>query len=177
MDKKIAELEALLFQYGEPIEFKKIAKLLKLNEEEAKDLVDVFGEKLRQSGERGLALLRQEDKVQLVTKPDFQHLNEEFIKEEFREELTPASLEALAIIAYLGPIPRSTIDFIRGVNSSFILRSLLVRGLILREPNRQKRNVYDYRISFDFLKHIGLTKQSELPEYEKYKSLLQRFEI
>ena len=55
-----------------------------------------------------------------------------FVKEELTEDLTPASLETLSIVAYLGPISRVRIEYLRGVNSSVILRSLMIRGLIER---------------------------------------------
>ncbi len=175
--RKLAELEAFLFHYGEAAEIKKIAKILKLKEKEAADLVDFLEKNLRETENRGLTLLRQDNRVQLVTKPDFEDINKELIKEEFREELSPASLETLSIIAYLGPVSRATVDFVRGVNSSFILRSLLVRGLVEREPNSERRNVYDYRVSFDFLRHIGLGRQEDLPEYDKYKDIIQKFTV
>ena len=173
--RKLAELEAFLFHYGEAAEIKKIAKILKLKEKEAADLVDFLEKNLREAESRGLMILKQNNRVQLVTKPDFEDINKELIKEEFREELSPASLETLSIIAYLGPVSRATVDFVRGVNSSFILRSLLVRGLVEREPNPERRNVYDYRVSFEFLRHIGLGRQEDLPEYDKYKDIIQKF--
>lgn len=173
--KKSAELEALLFTYGEPIEIKKIAKLLKLRENAAADLVNELTASL--AGEaRGLVLLKDGEKIQLATKPEFQKINETLIKEEFREELTPAALETLSVIAYLGPTPRSMVDYVRGVNSSFILRSLLVRGLIDREVNESRKNVYEYRVSLEFLKHLGLNAKEELPEFEKYRNILTSFE-
>ncbi len=173
--RKLAELEAFLFHYGEPAELKKIAKVLKLKEREAAELVDLLEKNLKEADDRGFMLLRHNNRVQLTTKPDFDDINKELIKEEFREELSPASLETLSIIAYLGPVSRATVDFVRGVNSSFIMRSLLVRGLIEREPNPERRNVYDYRVSFDFLRHIGLGRQEDLPEYDKYKDIIQKF--
>ncbi|MFH0712835.1 MAG: SMC-Scp complex subunit ScpB [Candidatus Jorgensenbacteria bacterium] len=175
--QKLAELEAFLFHYGEAVEIKKIAKILKLKENEVADLVNFLENNLKETAGRGLTLLRQESRVQLVTKPEFENINKELIKEEFREELSPASLETLSIIAYLGPVSRATVDFVRGVNSSFILRSLLVRGLVEREPNPERRNVYDYRVSFDFLRHIGLGRQEDLPEYDKYKDIIQKFTL
>ena len=175
--KKLAELEALLFHYGEPIAVKKIVKLLGIKEVECKELLDGLEQRLKRDPDRGLMLLRQEARVQLATKPEFKNINENLIREEFREELSPASLETLSIIAYAGPIPRLMIDYVRGVNSSFTLRSLLMRGLVEREPDPKRKNAYEYRISFDFLKHIGLSKREELPEYEKYKDILQKFDM
>ncbi len=172
-----AALEALLFHYGEPIAIKNIAKFLNLKKEACESTIDEYGKKLEENPERGLILLKKEDKIQLVTKPEFKEIAQKLIEEEFKQELSPASLETLTIIAYLGPIPRATIDYIRGVNSSFTLRNLYLRGLVERNIKEGKGNIYYYRASFDFLKHMGLTKQEELPEYEKYKNILESFEI
>ena len=58
------------------------------------------------------------------------------VNSEFDSELSKASLETLSIIIYKNTASRAEIDYIRGVNSSFILRNLLVRGLIEREAQR-----------------------------------------
>lgn|SRR3989344_7018532 len=174
---KEAALEALLFHYGEPINVKNAAKLLNLKKEECEKIIYEYEKKLKENPERGLTLLKKEDKIQLVTKPELREIAQKLIEEEFKQELSPASLETLTIIAYLGPIPRSTIDYIRGVNSSFILRNLYLRGLVERNIEEGKGNLYYYQTSFDFLKHMGLTKQEELPEYQKYKNVLESFEI
>ena len=72
-----------------------------------------------------------------------------------------------------GPSPE--IDYVRGVNSSFILRNLLLRGLIERREEK-KGALYQYEASFDFLKHLGLRKVKDLPEYETYRGMLTRFQ-
>lgn len=172
-----AKLEAILFQYGEPMSIKKITKLLDMEQSDFEKRLSEWNRILDESPARGLTLMQKEDKIQLVTKPNLHSLMQKLIHEEFREELTPAGIETLAVIAYLGPIPKSTIDYIRGVNSSFTLRNLLVRGLIERQIMSEKSNVYHYRITFDFLKHMGLKRAEELPEYEKYSNLLKEFEF
>jgi len=174
--KKIAGLETLLFYYGESLKIKKIAEILDLKENECNELVSQLAEDLKNDDKRGLLLIKNDDKVQLATKPEFQEINQRFVKEEFKEQLTPTALETLSIVAYLGPIPRMTIDFIRGVNSSFTLRNLMMRGLIERNP-LGKGNIYHYQISFDFLKHIGLDNREKLPDFEKYKNILKQYEI
>lgn len=176
-EEKIAALEALLFQYGEQIQIKKISSLLGLKEDECKNLIDAFSESLSKEERRGLMLLVNGNFIQLVTKPIFQFINEKITQEEFRSELTPAGLETLSIIAYLGPIPRSTIDYVRGVNSSFTLRNLLVRGLIEREQSAERKNMYEYYVSSNFLKHIGVASVNNLPEYQKYKDILTKVEF
>jgi segregation and condensation protein B len=160
--KIIAALEAILFSYGEPMEIKKISGLLKTGEDETKQAIEEL-QKIIESEERGLRLLFQDDKVQLATKPEFSGFLEEFIKEEFKENLTPAALETLSLIAYLGPVTRAKIDYFRGVNSSFTIRNLMIRGLVERVEGS-----YQYQASIDLIKHLGLSKMEELPEYERF---------
>lgn len=171
--KNAAALEALLFIYGEPITAAKAQSILRLNEEEFKAALDCLSEQLKDFG-RGLSLLFIEDKIQLGTKTDFSAFLEQVIKEETRESLTPAALETLSLIAYGGPMPRSAIDYLRGVNSSFILRNLLVRGLVERAADPKKANVYLYQISFDFLKHMNLSQADVLPDYQKQRDILKQ---
>lgn len=173
MDNKnlVSKLEALLFIYGEPIEVRKMAKILNLKDSDIKDGLTLLEEELKKE-ERGLMLVQDKNKVQLVTKPEFSKILEDITKQEFTEALTPASLETLAIVAYAGPITRADLEYIRGVNSSFTLRALLMRGLVERETDPKRANAYLYRASFELLRHLGFSKNSELPEYEKYKSLV-----
>ena len=170
-----AALESLLFVYGEPMALKRIAGFLEVKPEDLEEIINSFEIQLKTDESRGLMMSRVGDQIQLVTKPDFHKLGEKIIKEEVKENLTPASLETLSIVAYNGPIPRSLVDYLRGVNSSYILRNLLVRGLIERYPDPQRPYVYLYNVSFDFLKHLGLAKQEELPEYQKFKGLVEKF--
>lgn len=170
MEPKLAALEALLFVHGEPLPLKKIAALLKVPPGEVPQLVAAFKEKLEAS-DRGLALIGDQNAVQLVTKPALAPVIQDFVKQELTEDLTPASLEALSLIAYLGPLPRARLDYLRGVNSSFILRNLMMRGLVERNPDPEKPAVMLYRATIDLWKHLGVEGQDRLPEYEKFKTL------
>ncbi|MEK9186135.1 MAG: SMC-Scp complex subunit ScpB [Patescibacteria group bacterium] len=162
-------LEALLFIYGEPLPFKKIAKTLNVKEEEVQEAVKKLQDSLRESG---LWLVSDEEKVQLTTRPEFAKLLEQMIKEELKEDLSPASLETLSIIAYSSPVSRAELDYVRGVNSSFILRSLLLRGLIERELDPKRGNAFIYRPSLEFLKFMGIASANDLPEFEKLSKLI-----
>lgn len=174
MTNIIAQIEALLFYYGEPIEIKKIAEILKIEIDACEQALVELEKNLLESETRGLLLLRKEKKIQLITKPELKHIGESIIKDEFREQLTPAALETLSLIAYLGPVPRATVDYIRGVNSSFTIRSLVMRGLV--ERGDEKGASFHYRITERFLKHMGLTSVEQMPEYAKYKETLRRYE-
>ena len=175
LDKNLSALEALLFIYGEPLSFKKIAAVLNIPEGDIGVLVEEMKKRLEEAA-RGLQLISDRDKVQLATKPEFNNILEEFVKEELTEELSPASLEALAIVAYLGPISRAKIEYLRGVNSMVILRSLMMRGLVERFPDPEHASSYLYQPTFDLMKHLGVAERGHLPEYTKFQELLKVFE-
>lgn len=168
----LGQLEALLFIYGEAMSYKKIAQTLKIKESEVQDLVTTLETNLAAEN-RGLSLLVDQNKIQLTTKGQFQNITEEIIKEEVNEALTPAALEAAAIVTYAGPISRAELDYIRGVNSTFTLRNLLIRGLIERAPDPKRANAFVYSPSFEFLRHLGINKREALPEYSKFRELIK----
>lgn len=168
-----AKLEALLFYYGEPISLSVVAKMLKITEEECSDAVLKFEQALKQSNERGFIILHKGNAIQLATKPELKEIGETIIKDEFRESLTPAALETLALVGYLGPVTRATVDYIRGVNSSYSMRNLSMRGLV--ERGEEKGTSFRYSVTQEFLKHMGLSDVRELPEYERYHTLLETF--
>ena len=172
------EIEVLLFAYGEAMTPEKISKVLSEVNNRKVIVDDVAGARrvldARLSREEsGLSLMQSSEGVQLGTKPFGKEIIQHLTKAELNENLTPAAVETLSIIAYIGPVPRSTIDYIRGVNSSFILRTLLIRGLIDREPDPLRAQSYCYSASLQFLKHIGLSKTGELPEYEAFKEAVK----
>ena len=175
LEEKLARLEALLFVHGEPLQLKKIQAVLGLKKDEADVVIGEFRKKL-DAGERGLTLVYDKEKVQLTTKPEFSKVLESFIKEELSLDLTPASLEALSIVAYFGPITRNRLEYLRGVNSVFILRILMLRGLIERFPSAEYPNAFLYQPTFNLIKHLGLRRKEDLPDYEKFQLLLKTFE-
>ncbi|MCL5017491.1 MAG: SMC-Scp complex subunit ScpB [Patescibacteria group bacterium] len=168
----LAKIEAVLFAYGEPISLEKLAKILNIDKASLEISLDNLITELNGKN-RGLMLVKNNGKIQLATKPDLTKLLEDIVKQEFTEDLTPAALETLSIIAYAGPVSRADIEYIRGVNSSFTVRNLLLRGLIERTTDPKRANAYIYNISFDLIKKLGLSKIEELPEYEKYKQLVK----
>ena len=102
----------------------------------------------------------------LATSPQFSEFFRDLAREEQTKDLGKAGLETLAIVLYQGPVSKNKIEYIRGVNSSFVLRTLLIRGLIERVPNPEDQRSYLYRPTFDALAHVGVTKVEDLPDYE-----------
>ncbi len=175
LTKYLAALEALLFVHGEPLAHKKIEAVLGLQKGDAETLLHELAKRLEDPA-RGIALIMDREKAQLATKPAWSRIVEDFVKEEIAEDLTPASLEALAIIAYLGPLSRAKLEYLRGVNSIVILRSLMIRGLIERSPDPEHPAGFLYRPTFDLMKHLGIAKEEELPEFAKFRELLKIFD-
>jgi len=167
-------IEALLFLFGEPVKFKKLAEILETKPKEIKDAVFALSESLN-ADDRGLHIVVSDDLVQITTKPSLNPLLSKIAQEELDSNLTPASMETLAIVAYLGPCRRSLVEHIRGVNSSFILRSLIIRGLVERKPDPKRTNTFLYQVTMDFLRHMGVGSSEELPEYERYKEFEELF--
>lgn len=166
------KIEAVLFVKGEPVDRGALARLLSVNEPELKEALD----ELRAAfAERGVRIVENGSMVSLRTAPKVSDIVERIMKEETDKELTKAALETLSIVLYQGPIDRSQIDFIRGVNSSFILRNLMVRGLVERTVDPVDRRTFLYNPSIDLLSHMGITKIEDLPEFETVKEKIQSF--
>ena len=156
------------------MDVKRIAKILQVDEQKVRDAVSVL-ETEYGADTWGLQLVQHGEKVQLVTKPALSGIAQTIIQEEMQESLTGAAAETLALIAYSGPLSRAQIDYIRGVNSSFIIRSLLMRGLIDRSQDPQRHNAYIYTMSIDLLKKLGLQSTQQLPEYASYHEYMKNF--
>jgi segregation and condensation protein B len=124
---------------------------------------------------RGLTLVQTDTEVMLGTSKELSPLIEQLTKEELSRDLGKAGLETLSIVLYQGPISRADIDYIRGVNSQFILRNLLIRGLVERIDNPKDARSFLYKTTLDLLAHIGVSKVEELPEYNKVRSDIEAF--
>jgi segregation and condensation protein B len=164
-----SQLEGILFFKGEPVSIKELGKILSVGE-------DIIEEGLRSlvttlEG-RGLTLLRNEQSVMLGTSKELGVLLETLRKDELSKELTKSSLETLAIILYKKGTTRSEIDYIRGVNSSFILRNLLVRGLIEKRIDTEDSRRYVYMPTFQALEYMGITDIDMMPDAEKVRNIL-----
>lgn len=169
-----SQLEALLFWKGEPVEKKKVLSSLSCSKEELETALAALQNNLAQ---RGLRIMVNGDEIEMRTAPEASALIEKLTKEELVRDLGKAGLETLSIILYKGPVKRSEIDYIRGVNSSFIIRNLLVRGLIERvtEKDGQGGRGFSYKPTIHLLAHLGVAKIEDLPEYAQVKAELEAF--
>jgi segregation and condensation protein B len=161
-----SQIEAILFWKAEPISIKKLATLLNKTEDEVKATLIFLRGTL---SERGITLIQLEDEVTLGTSKEASELIESLTKEELTKDLGKAGLETLSIILYQGPISRAEIDYIRGVNSQFILRNLLIRGLIERVDNPKDQRSFLYKPTLQLMSFIGISKIEDIPEFENVR--------
>ncbi len=165
-----SKIEGLLFYKGEDISVGKIAELLKVSAGEVSEALI----KLEQSlASRGLTLIKKDNAVMLGISPELSPFIESIRKDEMTRELSKASLETLSIVLYKSGVARSEIDYIRGVNSSFILRNLLIRGLIEKVMDEKDNRRALYRPTFDTLSYMGVTSIENLPNYENVRNELE----
>lgn len=164
-------LEALLFVKTEPISKKRLALFLKTDLSELGAAVSELKIKL---SDRGIRLVEHDDSVMLGTAPEASEVIESILKEELNKDLGRAGLETISIILYKNPVTKNEIDFIRGVNSQFILRNLLIRGLVEKAPNPNGRSSL-YKPTLELIRYLGIEKVESLPDYEKTASLLSNF--
>jgi segregation and condensation protein B len=158
LDQKI---EALLFYRGEEVSLNFLVKILAVKKDKIIEAVDILNNRLSNSA---ISILKNGENFLMVTKKDFSDLISQLHGEESLGELSTSALETLSIILYKGPISKSEIDQIRGVNSSHILRNLLVRGLVERK-NISGKTVYSE--TFDLMRYLAIEKKQDLPGYEK----------
>ena len=163
-------IESILFFKGEPVTVERLSEITGRKTDEVEEAINVLEKELVN---RGVVLMRKGDEVMLGTRSEAGPTIERLIKEELHRDLGRAGLETLSIILYLGPVPRSEIDYIRGVNSSFIIRNLLIRGLVERTENPKDKRSFIYKPTFELLSYLGIKKTEDLPEYETLKQELE----
>lgn len=159
-----SRIEAVLFWKAEPLTVKKLADILGEDEED----ITLSLKELEDSLEgRGISLVSWENEYALTTSSKASDLIESLTKEELVKDLGKAGLETLSIILYKGPVSRADIDYIRGVNSAYILRNLSIRGLVIKEGNT-------YRPTVELLTHLGINSIQDLPNVQEVKSEIEK---
>ncbi len=165
-------IEAILFWRGDPMSIQALAKITGASKEDIKIALQKVKSDLFS---RGIVLIEHDGEYTLGTNPESAKLIEAARTEELSKDLGKAGLETLAIVLYQGPIRRSDIDYIRGVNSNFILRNLLIRGLIERKQDPTDSRASVYLASMDLLRFLGLSHVEDLKDFELVKESIAQF--
>ena len=165
-------VEALLFYKAAPQNKEKLCKLFSVSTDELSTALSTLRNRLQTGATR---LIETENEIQIVTAPELSDFIEAQRKQELSGDIGKAGAETLAIILYREPISRVEIDRIRGVNSSFILRNLLIRGLIIRESITGQG--YQFKISPQLLQHLGVQNKRELPQFAEFMDAIDSFDL
>jgi segregation and condensation protein B len=156
-------LESLIFVSESPIRLETLVELLPESKEEA--LLEGI-EQIRRDFEdssRGLELVEVAGGYQFRTKPRWGEWVNRFKKVK-AVKLSQSALETLAIVAYRQPIIRPAIEEIRGVDSGWVLRTLMEKGLIriVGRKDIPGRPIV-YGTTQAFLEIFGLSALTDLP--------------
>jgi len=165
---KIGVLEGILFVVGdEGITLPQLCEVMDIDESEAKEIL-LNLKKTYEQEDRGLRISYLGDAFKLTTKKEHKEYYEKLVVNPVSNNLSQAALEVLAIIAYNQPITRLEIDELRGVNSTYVLRRLVAKGLIKESgkstlPGRPNL----YKTTKEFLDYFGLATKEDLPKLPK----------
>jgi segregation and condensation protein B len=166
------KIEAVLFWKAEPVTVKKLASLLNDTEENIKNSVNKLKEDLKN---RGICVMEKNDEIVLATNPEISGFLSELTKDEFNRDIGKAGMETLSIVLYQGPVSRKEIDYIRGVNSGFVLRNLMVRGLVEKVEDSNDHRTFLYKSTFELLSFMGVSKVEALPDYDLIRNDIEAF--
>lgn len=163
-------IEALLFYKATPQKKTALQKMFAIGDvEEWEAALKKLHTRLQSGATR---LVETDTELSLSTAPELAEFIESLRKNELKGDIGKAGAETLAIILYREPISRAEIDRIRGVNSSFILRNLLVKGLVEREASG---NTYQFSITSELLQQLGVSKKSDLPRFSDFMNAIDTF--
>ena len=163
-------IEALLFSTDIPLSPGKLAEIVGIDSTKP---IKLCVEQLNAEYNQRQAAYRIEDRAggyQLLTLPQYAQYIERLVKKKDEGRLTPASLEALAIVAYKQPLTRAGIEAIRGVACGEVLRSLMEHNLvkIVGRAEEIGRPML-YGTTRYFLEVFGLGNLRDLPKADALK--------
>ena len=168
-------IESVVFASGKPLAVSRLAKIVGTSVSNAETVLSAL-EKEYAEMQRGLRLVRKGTTVQMVTAPENAKTVGKLFQKETAEKLSDVALETLAIVAYRGPVVRADIEAVRGVNCTYILRNLLLRGLIERNEPAKGTRQGTYEISVELLRHLGVHSVKDLPSFDDLSEGIARVE-
>jgi segregation and condensation protein B len=168
-----AMVEAVLAVAGEPVTLEALQAVAGEGTERARLEEAVEAVRLRHEQEgSGLRVEHVAGGYRLVTRPEQEGALREYLGYRSRTRLSQAALETLAIVAYRQPITLPEINFLRGVNSAAVVRTLLERKLLVVAGRKQVVGTpLLYRTSKEFLVHFGLPDLAALPTPEEVEQV------
>lgn len=172
-------IEALIFSSDEPLSSSEIIKAIRgldgedisITPEDIEKCVDELNLKYNESA---FNIIKVANGYLFATKQENAKYIGYLSSEKSKRRLSQAALETLSIIAYKQPVTKPELESIRGVNSDYVLSSLLEKNLITitgraETPGRPLL----YGTTNEFLKYFGLNKLTDLPKPREIEEIMQ----
>ncbi len=178
-------IESLIFASDEPINSSEIVKAIKeidgedisVSPKDVEETVDYLN-KCYEDNDRAFRIIRIANGFTFATKPEYAKYIGYLSSEKSRRRLSQAALETLAIIAYKQPITKPEIETIRGVNSDYIINSLLEKNLITIKGRAETiGRPLLYATTEEFLMYFGLNKITDLPKPREVEEIMKDSEF
>jgi len=182
MDKSYNSIiEVLIFSSDEPISENEIIRAIKgidgedieITSDNISETVDLLNKSYEENG-RSFRIKKIANGFVFVTTEIFAKYVGYLSSEKSKRRLSQAALETLAIIAYKQPVTKPELEQIRGVNSDYILTSLLEKNLItiIGRAESIGRPLL-YGTTTEFLKYFGLYNLSDLPKPREIEEIMK----
>lgn len=167
-------VEAVLFASDAPLKAEEIARADEsLDEDQVEEAVRTLMEEYGDM-DRAFQIVEIAEGYQIQTRPEFAPYLERFDTVPRPSRLSGPALETLAIIAYRQPIGRVEVEYIRGVSSSGVIRTLQDRALVdvVGRGEGIGRPLL-YGTTPRFLQHFGFNSLDQLPRPEELPVVLR----
>lgn len=156
------QIEALLMMATEPMPLEALADATRASDDAVAQALEELTEFYDETG-RGFHLVNIAGGWRYATRPEHDEVIKTWIVEGQQNKLTQASLETLAVIAYMQPVSRSRVSAVRGVNVDGVVRTLIARGLVVQEGNDEQTGASMLSTTDYFLERLGLASLTDLP--------------
>ena len=172
LDRRIYQLEGILFIAREPISSRKLSEMADLADgTEARTLIRYLNERYDQQ-QRAFRLERVAGGYQLMTRPDFTSWLRSMNHVPAAIRLSQPAMETLAVVVYQQPVLRVEVEAIRGVACGEVLRHLMEQGLVrITGRSEELGRPYLYGTTRDFLEAFGMADIEEIPPMDRRHAL------
>jgi segregation and condensation protein B len=165
LDQLARTVEALLVIASAPLSVEELAIAADDDLERVETALGLLAERYRE-GRSGIVLERVAGGFAFRASRDAAEACSRLFERPVQRGLSPAALETLAIVAYLGPCSRPEIARIRGVAADSAVAGLVERGLIAEAGREDAGGAVRYRTTPLFERVFGLDSLSELPRLD-----------
>lgn len=157
-------IESILLVAEKPVSIKELATVTAV---QMSEIQKASSELIESYKGKGIRIIKKGDLLHIVSSPENSDYIAKYLNEELRSDISKAALETLAIITYKQPVTRSEVEEIRGVNSDYLVRNLMIRGLV-GEVGRKEAvgKPILYGTTVEFLQHFGLENEDQLPNID-----------